>query len=234
MNGRLAIVDDPVQNKALFSAIGSPWGYGSGLWLGCSDAGKEGTWVCDGRPLGFTNWSPGQPDNELAVDDCAEWLADKGEWNDSSCDKHLGFLCRGDAGLRCTGRRVVAGRTTFCAHKDELLDWDGATKSCTASGGKLAWFGSAEESRAVFESLRLPSAIPSSQPLEGVWIGLTDAKKEGSFAWINDAALHFANWASGQPSDSGSGEDCATLTLGDGTWNDADCSVPLPYLCEAK
>jgi hypothetical protein len=234
MRGRLAIVGDATQNAALLAAIGSPWGYGSGLWLGCSDADKEGVWTCDGTPLGYANWAPGQPDNESALDDCAEWLADSGRWNDTSCDRRLGYICRGDASLRCTGRRVAAASAVLCARGDDLVDWDGAKKACQTAGGKLATVASAEESRALFDSLKLPSGLPSWQPLEGVWIGLTDAVQEGTFRWSDGSALAYKNWAPGQPNDGNAGEDCTTFTLGNGKWNDADCATPLPYVCEPK
>jgi C-type mannose receptor len=233
MRGRLATIENATENSALLSAIGSPWGYGSGIWLGCSDAEKEGSWVCDGRPMAFTNWASGQPDNASALDDCAEWLSDTGQWNDLSCDRHLGFLCRGDASLRCTGRTVRVGSSVFCAHS-ELADWDGAAKACESSGGKLATIATREESGAIFEALKLPSAIPSWEPLEGVWIGLTDRAQEGSFQWVSHAPTRFARWMTGQPNDANGGEDCATFTLGDGTWNDADCGRPLPYVCELR
>ncbi len=236
MHGRLAIVDDAAKNAAIVTAIGSPWGYGSGLWLGCSDAQKEGNWLCDGKPMRFTSWAPGQPDNLLALDDCLEWLADSGQWNDLSCDIKLGYVCRGSASLRCpgAGRRISAGATSFCARGDELLDWEGAGKACKAAGGKLATIATAEEGRALFEALELPSGVPSWRPDEGVWIGLSDAAQEGTFVWTSGAGARFTSWAPGQPDDSGGGEDCATLTLGDGKWFDANCGKALPYLCSPQ
>jgi hypothetical protein len=231
---RLAVVDDETTSRALAVAIASPWGYGSGLWLGCTDAEKEGDWQCEGRAMAFTNWAPGQPDNALALDDCLEWLADTGTWNDASCDDKLGWICRGDASLRCGGKKVSANGAVFCAHGETVLDWAGAKAACEKDGGKLASFANDAESRAVFDALKLPAQIPSWQPLEGVWIGLTDEQTEGTFRWANDAPLRFTNWLPAQPDDSGKGEDCVTVTLGDGRWNDADCGRPLPYVCEAR
>ena len=237
MHGRLAVVDDAAKNKALTAAIGSPWGYGSGLWLGCSDEEKEGVWACDGKPMAFTNWAPGQPDNETALDDCLEWFADTGKWNDAACSVQLGYVCRGEASLKCTGKRVTIGASTFCAHGEALRDWDGAKKACIADGGKLATPSGEEESRALFDALKLPSAIPSKQPLEGVWIGMSDEAEEGKFRWIDGAPMTYANWLPGEPNDGkdrGAAEDCVTLTLGSGQWNDIECGTPLPYVCESK
>jgi hypothetical protein len=235
MHGRLATLDDAAQAKAVATAIASPWGYGSGLWLGCTDAEKEGDWLCNGKPMSFKQWAPGQPDNALALDDCVEWLADSGTWNDASCDDKLGWICRGDATLACkTGKRVAAGSAVFCAHGEETRDYTAAKSACEKDGGKLAVIENDVEARAVFDALRLPSAIPSWTPLEGVWIGLTDEVTEGTFLWATGAPPRYTNWLPGQPDDFGKGEDCVTITLGDGRWNDADCGRSLPYLCEPK
>jgi hypothetical protein len=234
MRGRLAVIDDAPKSGALAKVLASPWGYGSGMWLGCSDADKEGAWTCDGKPMAYASWAPGQPDNQLALDDCAEWLADSGQWNDAACDQKLGFVCKGDDKLACTGKRVTAGGAVFCARGDAPADWDGAKKACADAGGKLAVVANADEGRALFDALKLPSGVPSYEPGEGVWIGLTDAAQEGAFRWTSDTPATFTNWAAGQPNDTGGGEDCATLTLGDGKWNDVDCAKMLPYVCEVK
>jgi len=234
MGARLAVLDDAAKAKAVADALASPWGYGSGLWLGCSDEDKEGTWLCDGKPMGHAPWAPGQPDNELALDDCLEWLADTGKWNDATCAWKLGYVCRGDAALKCAGKRIEIGKTVFCARGDDLRDWDGARKACEGAGGKLAVPENDAESKALFDALKHPVEVPSTQPGLGVWIGLSDEAEEGKFKWVSGSPASFGNWLAGQPDDANHGEDCATLTLGDGKWNDADCGTPLPYLCEPK
>ena len=56
------------------------------IWLGLR---KKNTlaqfqWL-DGTPLdGYTNWSPGEPNNDLGVELCTEILA-SGRWNDVRC-----------------------------------------------------------------------------------------------------------------------------------------------------
>ncbi len=234
MHGRLAVLADADETKAVTAQLVSPWGYGSAMWLGCSDEETEGKWKCDGKALAYKNWLPGKPDNTTALEDCQQWLADSGQWNDGSCSTALGYICRGDAKLQCTGRKVTSGNAVFCAHGDDMKDWDSAKKACAKSGGKLAVLTSAEESQALFAALKHPLAIPSAEPAEGLWIGLTDEKDEGKFRWSNNAMMSYGNWLPKQPDDSNGGEDCATLTLGDGRWNDVDCIRALPYLCEAS
>jgi hypothetical protein len=233
MRGRLAVFDAQGLDQAVFSAVSSPWGYGSALWLGCSDAETEGSWTCGGKPMAFTNWAPGKPDNDTALDDCVEWQSDNGKWNDAPCAWKLGFVCRGGSSMKCTGRKVTAGSTTFCAYGTEPRDWDGAKKTCADSGGTLASLETSAESSALFDALKLPSGLPSYEPNQGLWIGLTDEVEEGKFKWANGAPLSGGNWRPGQPDNAGN-EDCVTMTLTDGKWTDLDCGSMLPYVCEAK
>jgi hypothetical protein len=233
MKGRLAVLDKADEAKAVAAQLVSSWGYGSALWLGCSDSDDEGKWKCDDKPASYTGWGPGKPDSETALDDCAQLLADSGQWNDASCAWKLGYVCRGDASMKCTGKKVTAGSTVFCARGDDLQDWDAAKKACATSGGKLAVPANADENRALFDAVKIASGLPSVQPSEGVWFGLSDRKEEGKWRWEGDTQLANGNWATGQPDDANGGEDCATLTLGDGRWNDVDCIRALPYVCEA-
>jgi hypothetical protein len=67
------------------------------------------------------------------------------------------------------------------------------------------------------------------------WTGFNDRLAEGSFVWSSGDPVTYTNWAGGEPNDM-SGEDCAHIQE-EGTWNDANCSVPLPpiplpgYVC---
>ena len=57
--------------------------------------------------------------------------------------------------------------------------------------------------------------------------------------WINPGSSgKFSNWAGGEPSDSGAGEDCGVI-IGmnassdyQGKWNDVPCQNRYPSLCE--
>jgi hypothetical protein len=90
-------------------------------------------------------------------------------------------------------------------------------------------------------------------------IGATDSSEEGVWTWAGDAASldgpvfwqgnsadddgaavggAYQDWALGEPNDDRSGEDCAALSVfgGDerepGQWDDRDCDVELPFVCE--
>lgn len=66
------------------------------------------------------------------------------------------------------------------------------------------------------------------------WIGLNDLSVEGTWEWIDGSAVTYTEWDSGEPSNSGGGEDCVHFIANQGTeWNDLGCSTSQNYVCEA-
>ncbi len=69
-----------------------------------------------------------------------------------------------------------------------------------------------------------------------VWLGLSDARSEGSFEWTTGEPLEYTNWNNGEPNDWGNGEDY-TQFYDNGKWNDIDenaqliCVVEIPCDC---
>ena len=70
-----------------------------------------------------------------------------------------------------------------------------------------------------------------------VWIGGSDAFKEGEWRWISTmeviSSSKFSDWSRGQP-DNGSGtEDCMELNPAfDFLWNDDQCYNLHKFICE--
>ncbi len=66
------------------------------------------------------------------------------------------------------------------------------------------------------------------------WMGFNDVATEGTWVWANGDAASYTNWASGEPNNSGSNEDCAQLGryYPATTWNDEPCSSSFRYICE--
>jgi len=59
------------------------------------------------------------------------------------------------------------------------------------------------------------------------WIGYNDIDSEAKFVWADGTCGDYENWTGGQPSNSGSGEDCVEF-LGpgqQGLWNDLTCNA---------
>ena len=74
------------------------------------------------------------------------------------------------------------------------------------------------------------------EPSNSLWVGLNDITKEGVFEWSDQTPLDYTYWQPGEPNDNNYAEDCTHLwTAGDGKgddWNDAQCSIALPYVCK--
>ncbi|XP_058832083.1 C-type lectin 37Db-like [Topomyia yanbarensis] len=71
------------------------------FWIGGSDLGEEGvfSWVATGKLVTFTNWSPGEPNNNNGTEDCMQMVfiprfAQRWTWNDNNCKgSHMYFIC---------------------------------------------------------------------------------------------------------------------------------------------
>lgn len=73
-----------------------------------------------------------------------------------------------------------------------------------------------------------------------VWLGGTDAAKEGTWQWLTGEAWSYQNWASGEPNNAGGGENFLMMNFPGktaGSWNDYggpgnNSTKTVAYLCE--
>ena len=67
-----------------------------GYWIGLSDIVYEGDWVWTSSQSSaiYSDWSPNQPDNYQAHQDCAMFFAPDGfHWNDHYCTVKAAYIC---------------------------------------------------------------------------------------------------------------------------------------------
>lgn len=106
--------------------------------------------------------------------------------------------------------------------------WETAQLACATFGYHLLDLRDATETAWVW------AAAESVNPTSPWWQGYNDRTIEGTFIWDGGSLSSFANWRSGEPNDFAGAEDCATLADdGGGAWNDKDCALEYPYICEA-
>ncbi|MFH1469660.1 MAG: MopE-related protein [Pseudomonadota bacterium] len=162
---------------------------------------------CDDTDAGGTGCPPSADDGAI----CAGLMgSDDGlvpTWT-GACDSSLGFTAYGD---HCYF--AVATHTT----------WPDARASCRAAGGYLATPTDTSEN-AFLQTL-------NSRP----YLGACDGDVEGTWTWITGEPWSYTNWATGEPNDTTTGEDCLEIG-GSGTlWNDIWCdrySYGAGYVCE--
>lgn len=91
--GRLATLDSAAANGALARAL-EPRLVDPRLWIGATDQGVEAAFVwTDGSPWTFSGFGPGEPNDQNKNEDCTEWDAKSGRWNDLPCSDVRGALC---------------------------------------------------------------------------------------------------------------------------------------------
>ncbi len=108
------------------------------------------------------------------------------------------------------------------------VTWQGARDACVALGSALARIDSAAE-QAFVDPLIGQGANGGS---DEIWMGANDLVTEGTFLWVDGAALTYTDWRAGQPS-GGATEDCVVWDLDDSNrWDDRPCGSPTGYICE--
>jgi len=149
-----------------------------------------------------------------AVDVCSDGI-------DQDCD---GLA---DNGTDCPACLTILRGTHRYYYCPGPFSWADARATCLSYGTDLAVLGSEKE-------VQYLSARLNQHGLWGeYWIGLSDGQEEGAFYWVDGTYVGTAFWNGDQPDDGWGdlSEDCVTGTPWGG-WNDADCELPLPALCE--
>ncbi|KAL3856286.1 hypothetical protein ACJMK2_011060 [Sinanodonta woodiana] len=68
---------------------------------------------------------------------------------------------------------------------------------------------------------------------KNIWIGASDAEKEGVWKWNDGTLVSWTNWKKGQP-DNWTNEDHAILIFHDNTWNDVKNTSKYEFVCKRK
>jgi len=64
------------------------------VWIGLN-LNADGGWAwTSNRPVTYTNWNKGEPNDYNGGEDCVEMAGEDALWNDINCDKKIGYLCR--------------------------------------------------------------------------------------------------------------------------------------------
>jgi hypothetical protein len=67
---------------------------GGQWWIGYHDQGIEGSWIWDdGTVINYSNWAPGEPNNDKNQDCAQDNYNGSGQWDDNYCTAGLKFIC---------------------------------------------------------------------------------------------------------------------------------------------
>ncbi len=108
-------------------------------------------------------------------------------------------------------------------HIKQERSWHTAHEYCRGMGAHLVTIGSEAENAFVYNLAPL------------TWLGATDEKQEGTWAWITGEPMNFTRWADDEPNNC-SPPDCQPenyLTFSETSqrWSDV-AATELPFICE--
>ncbi|XP_045479162.1 perlucin-like isoform X1 [Harmonia axyridis] len=94
----LLSIETGVENIEIIAYLKKNYPKAEHIWTSGTDMGEEGSfvWLSTGRPLNFTSWCNGQPDNAGKNEHCLEILrlgVENYVWNDRSCLSEYNFIC---------------------------------------------------------------------------------------------------------------------------------------------
>ena len=110
--------------------------------------------------------------------------------------------------------------------------WETANGTCVTTGTVGDVVGHLATIHSVGEEAVVTALIGSS---DRAWIGMTDAGRTmNDFAWVTGEPFTYLSWRAGEPG-AGPGENCGVQRgMGLIGWNDRDCAVSDPYICERE
>ncbi|XP_034738008.1 macrophage mannose receptor 1-like [Etheostoma cragini] len=173
--------------------------YQSGAWIGLQ---RDWRWSQSGVEFRDSNWSYGQPDNQLNKEDCVviggEW---NDKWNDISCDESFKFICY-DENKTSNGTFHVS---------TSGMSWSNAQRYCrTHHTDLISGVQQLEDFRTQVKDQGGP-----------FWIGLF---RDPAWSWSDGSSFSFRLW------EQHSEKTCAMTTSG-GFWSSDDCNKPRTFFC---
>jgi len=92
--GLTALFDTQFNYVHFFPAVGQS-GCSFFFTSGRKESNGTWTWAATGKPFGYTDWGPNQPDNWKLYEDVMEFRSQNGEyrWNDRNAGRKCCSLC---------------------------------------------------------------------------------------------------------------------------------------------
>ncbi|XP_069566819.1 macrophage mannose receptor 1-like, partial [Brachyistius frenatus] len=217
-------------------------------WVGLNDISVENQFVySDGTPANFLPWAPNQPDNWQNNEDCVQLRGmnhhEPGKINDDFCTSTKGYICQKAKGQgpppqpptsgpgwndKC-GSWVSDAFNDYCYLFNYLSmrTWADARADCVNQGGDLISITDP------FEQAFIHGLIQQSPTGISLWMGGHDSITEGGWDWTDGSPFRYIRWSEGNP-DNYYGEDCLSIYINGGYWNDDNCGYKRGYICKKR
>ncbi|TNN53351.1 Macrophage mannose receptor 1 [Liparis tanakae] len=230
-------------------------------WLGLNDINIENQFAnSDGTPADLLPWAPNQPDNWQDGEDCVNMRGmshpEAGMINDDFCSATKDFICKkgpprpplftakgqgpppppptaGPGWNEKCGSWTADPFNDYCYLFNYLSmrPWAEARADCVNQGGDLVSINHPFEQ--AFIQGRPQSLIQLSPTGVSLWMGGHDSVTEGGWEWSNGSPFRYIRWSAGNP-DNFNGEDCLSILINSGYWNDDTCQQNRGYICKRR
>uniref|UniRef100_UPI00398F787E mannose-binding protein-like n=1 Tax=Pristiophorus japonicus TaxID=55135 RepID=UPI00398F787E len=120
-----------------------------------------------------------------------------------------------------TGIQDVTGKLLVASSKK--ANFENAKRICRKAGGELVSPRNSVENEAL--------ATLTAEKKIRVFLGITAARSEGTFKYLNRDTVVYNNWFPGEPDNSDNNEDCVVFHE-NGTWTDYRCDQEFSVVCE--
>ncbi|KAM9323118.1 LOW QUALITY PROTEIN: macrophage mannose receptor 1-like [Pholidichthys leucotaenia] len=225
----LVSIIDPGEQAIISALVGKGK---TKLWLGLVLDLEHGWKWTDGRPYRYLRWDSGNP-RPNPGHNCAFYeSSDSNNWQSSSCDKKLGYICYKDGAPLptphieqgfCASPWIPYNGHCFHLHRT-VQTWSGAQRECRKEGGELVSIRNVEDQSFVISQLGYASN-------DELWIGLNDRKIEGLFDWSDQSTVTFTSWEYGKPTVFIEDQDCVLIRGQNGNWADRSCDEKHGFIC---
>ncbi|CAL9682123.1 unnamed protein product [Knipowitschia caucasica] len=217
-------------------------------WTGLNDINVEGQFVyTDGTAADFLPWAPHQPDNFNNAEDCVNIKGMDheypGKFSDDFCTSTKDFICKKAKGQGPPPQPPTSGPgwndkcgswmadpfNDFCYLLNvlSLRTWAEARADCLHQGGDLVSITDPSEQGFI------QAVIQQTPTGVSLWMGGHDSVTEGGWEWTDGSPFRYIRWSSGNPDDY-DGEDCLSIFINDGYWNDDNCENKRGYICKKR
>ncbi|KAM8872531.1 uncharacterized protein ACB058_004460 isoform 1-T1 [Synchiropus picturatus] len=217
-------------------------------WVGLNDISVEGQYVySDGTAAEILPWAPGQPDNWQNNEDCVNLRgmnhAQAGKLNDDFCSSTKDYICKKAKGSGPPPHPPTSGPgwnekcgawasdpfNDYCYlfNYQSMRTWAEARADCVNQGGDLLSITDPVEQAFVH------GMIQQSPVGISMWMGGHDSITEGGWEWTDGSPFRYIHWNTGNPDDY-YGEDCLSILINNGYWNDDNCEYKRGYICKRR